>query len=96
MSLGLRTLCLAFRIVHKREYEPWAERFRNSQALLKNREWEMDKVSDEIERNLSLMGATAIKDRLQDGVSESISVLSQAGIKIWVLTVRNRHAFLKM
>lgn len=84
---GLRTLCLGFRIIPRKEYEPWAERFRASQALLRDRDIEMDKVSDEIERKMSLMGATAIEDRLQDGVPESISVLSQAGIKIWVLTV---------
>ena len=84
---GLRTLCLGFRIISKAEYEPWALRFAESQAMLEDREMHIDRVSDEVERNLKLMGATAIEDRLQDGVPESISVLSQAGIKIWVLTV---------
>ncbi|KAJ1568849.1 hypothetical protein HK096_005088 [Nowakowskiella sp. JEL0078] len=32
------------------------------------------------------MGATAIEDKLQDGVSETIAILAKAGIKIWVLT----------
>jgi magnesium-transporting ATPase (P-type) len=35
---------------------------------------------------LILIGATAIEDRLQDGVPESIAQLAMAGIKIWVLT----------
>jgi phospholipid-translocating ATPase len=78
---------LAFRIVPGRIYKPWAERFRAAQALIKDREVEIDKIADEIERGFSLMGATAIEDKLQDGVPESISVLSKAGIKIWVLTV---------
>lgn len=43
-------------------------------------------VSDKIERNLSLLGGTAIEDRLQDGVPEAIALLAQAGIKLWVLT----------
>lgn len=32
------------------------------------------------------MGATAIEDKLQDGVPEAIARLAQANIKIWVLT----------
>ena len=39
-----------------------------------------------MERNLFLLGATAIEDRLQDGVPETIRALAQAGIKIWVCT----------
>jgi hypothetical protein len=33
------------------------------------------------------MGATAIEDKLQEGVPESIALLGKAGIKLWVLTV---------
>jgi len=32
------------------------------------------------------LGATAIEDKLQDGVPETISKLAKADIKIWVLT----------
>lgn len=46
----------------------------------------MDDLSDEIEWDLRLLGATAIEDRLQDGVPETIADLKLAGIKIWVAT----------
>lgn len=46
----------------------------------------MEDVSDEMERDLRLLGATAIEDRLQDGVPETIADLKLAGIKIWVAT----------
>lgn len=36
---------------------------------------------------MHLMGATAIEDKLQEGVPESIELLAKAGIKLWVLTV---------
>lgn len=36
--------------------------------------------------NLQLLGATAIEDKLQDGVPETITKLAKADIKIWVLT----------
>ena len=35
---------------------------------------------------MTLIGATAIEDKLQDGVPDAIANLSNAGIKIWVLT----------
>jgi P-type E1-E2 ATPase len=38
--------------------------------------------------NLRLLGATAIEDRLQDQVPETIDKLRRAGIKLWMLTVR--------
>ena len=33
-----------------------------------------------------LLGATAIEDKLQDGVPDTIHTLHEANIKIWVLT----------
>ena len=53
---------------------------------MENREARIEEVSDELERNLRLLGATAIEDRLQDGVPETIADLKRAGIKIWVAT----------
>jgi phospholipid-translocating ATPase len=43
-------------------------------------------VVNELEQQLHLLGATAIEDRLQDGVPETIEDLKKAGIKIWVAT----------
>lgn len=33
-----------------------------------------------------LLGATAVEDRLQDDVPQTIASLQEAGIKIWMLT----------
>ena len=51
-----------------------------------DREARIEAVADELERNLRLLGATAIEDKLQDGVPEAIADLKKAGIKIWVAT----------
>jgi Phospholipid-translocating P-type ATPase C-terminal len=40
----------------------------------------------EIEVNLELLGATAIEDKLQDGVPAAIASIMAAGVKVWVLT----------
>jgi phospholipid-transporting ATPase len=43
-------------------------------------------VSEEIERDLVLLGCTAIEDKLQDGVPQCIKALADANIRLWVLT----------
>ena len=46
----------------------------------------MDRIADKIEYEFDLCGSTAIEDKLQDNVSDTIKFLKQAGIKVWVLT----------
>ena len=55
-------------------------------VAMDDREAKVDAMSDELEQDLRLLGATAIEDRLQDGVPETIADLKRAGIKIWVAT----------
>ncbi|KAJ3012256.1 hypothetical protein HKX48_006359 [Thoreauomyces humboldtii] len=83
---GLRTLCLSYRPISEEHYKRWEERYRVAQNLIENRDQESDLVAETIERELILMGATAIEDKLQDGVPETIALLAKASIKIWVLT----------
>nr|KAG5693727.1 hypothetical protein BaRGS_002110 [Batillaria attramentaria] len=51
-----------------------------------NVEKKLEEAAELIERNLVLLGATAIEDKLQDGVPETIYKMAMAGIKLWVLT----------
>lgn len=83
---GLRTLCLAYREVPEEEYQHWAQMYDNAASQLSGRADALDKAAEVIEQNLHLLGATAIEDKLQDGVPDAIHTLQQAGIKIWVLT----------
>lgn len=83
---GLRTLCLAEREISEEYYRDWAIRNQQAAEALVNREEQMEMVADEIEQELTLLGGTAIEDRLQEGVPATISLLGEAGIKIWVLT----------
>lgn len=46
----------------------------------------MDEVVDRLENDFKLLGSTAIEDRLQDEVEETINKIKLAGIKLWVLT----------
>lgn len=85
-SEGLRTLCLAYRVLDPRLYEQWAKEYHNATVALQDREAKIESVSSSIERDLVLLGATAIEDKLQDGVPDTISDLKRAGIKVWVAT----------
>ncbi|KAJ2995854.1 hypothetical protein HDV02_000371 [Globomyces sp. JEL0801] len=85
-NLGLRTLCLGYRVLGREEYNEWNAKYRKAQAAIVNREAECDAVANLIENNFTLMGATAIEDKLQDGVPNCIATLAKAGIKLWVLT----------
>ena len=68
------------------EYRTWSDRYHEASIALDNRDEKLEAVSDEIEHDLRLLGATAIEDRLQDGVPETIADLKTAGIKLWVAT----------
>ncbi|KAJ7772973.1 phospholipid-translocating ATPase [Mycena maculata] len=83
---GLRTLTLAYKVLQEDEYATWNERYHEATVALDGREELVESVSDEIEYDLRLLGATAIEDRLQDGVPETIADLKRAGIKVWVAT----------
>jgi phospholipid-transporting ATPase len=85
-SAGLRTLCLAYRDLSPAMYESWNEKFMQAKSSLRDREKKLDEVAELIEKDLILIGSTAIEDKLQEGVPTCIETLSRAGIKIWVLT----------
>ena len=70
---GLRTLCLAIRDVDEAYFEDWKDRHHEASVTIKSREERLDKLYEEIEQNLTLLGATAIEDKLQDGVSRFVS-----------------------
>ncbi|XP_035447055.1 probable phospholipid-transporting ATPase IM isoform X3 [Spodoptera frugiperda] len=83
---GLRTLALAWRPLEERGFAEWKRRHHAAALALHDRDEQLDAIYEEIETDLLLMGVTAIEDKLQDGVPETIANLSMAGIKVWVLT----------
>ena len=96
-SEGLRTLVCGRADLPGPAFEAWLTRYRAAtsdlgeiqrrQAFLPNA---IDDLMDEAETafgdGLELLGATAIEDRLQDGVPETVHKMLDAGIKVWVLT----------
>ncbi|TMW58374.1 hypothetical protein Poli38472_009933 [Pythium oligandrum] len=90
---GLRTLVICSKVLPMREWEEFHLRYRRACSDLQEVEAKsrgepniIDNLEEEMEQNLMLLGATAIEDRLQDGVPEAMEQLARAGISIWVLT----------
>ncbi|GLC46227.1 hypothetical protein PLESTM_001842700 [Pleodorina starrii] len=86
-AAGLRTLCLSYAEVDREWYNNvWQPEYVAAKTSLVGRDDKVAEVSEKIERNLRLLGCTAIEDKLQEGVPECIKQLAMAGIRIWVLT----------
>ncbi|KAL5698697.1 P-type phospholipid transporter [Ranunculus cassubicifolius] len=84
---GLRTLALSYKKLEESEYHAWNSEFQKAKTTLgSERDAVLERVSDMIETDLTLVGATAVEDKLQKGVPQCIDKLAQAGLKIWVLT----------
>ncbi|XP_061877847.1 phospholipid-transporting ATPase IB isoform X3 [Entelurus aequoreus] len=83
---GLRTLCFAYVDLEEDAYQDWLEDYTRVSTVLKDRALKLEECYERLEKNLLLLGATAIEDRLQAGVPETIATLMRADIKIWVLT----------
>ncbi|XP_032772545.1 probable phospholipid-transporting ATPase VD [Rattus rattus] len=83
---GLRTLCVAKKVMSDTEYAEWLRNHFLAETSIDNREELLVESAMRLENKLTLLGATGIEDRLQEGVPESIEALQKAGIKIWMLT----------
>uniref|UniRef100_A0A673HQN4 Phospholipid-transporting ATPase n=1 Tax=Sinocyclocheilus rhinocerous TaxID=307959 RepID=A0A673HQN4_9TELE len=83
---GLRTLCIAKKVLSKEEYASWLQCHLEAETAIQRREELLFESALRLETNLQLLGATGIEDRLQDGVPETIASLRKAGLQIWVLT----------
>ncbi|KAK6921823.1 P-type ATPase, N-terminal [Dillenia turbinata] len=84
---GLRTLILGYRELEKEEYNEFDRKLKEAKnSVSAERDAMIEAVVEKMERDLILLGATAVEDKLQKGVPECIDKLAQAGIKIWVLT----------
>ena len=84
--VGLRTLVMGKRILTEAEYEAWANAYDNARTSVEDREKLLSDCAADIEQHVELLGASAIEDKLQDGVPDAIKRLRRSGVSVWVLT----------
>lgn len=90
-SEGLRTLLFGYRYIEEQEYIAWKKIYLDATTSLVDRQKLIENAGEMIEQNFELAGATAIEDKLQNGVPETIDKLRRANIKIWMLTGDKRE-----
>lgn len=88
---GLRTLVFGHRFIDNEEYVNWKKTFDEATTSLVNRQEQIETAAMLIEQDLDLTGATAIEDKLQHQVPETIEKLQRANIKVWMLTGDKRE-----
>ena len=84
--VGLRTLVMGQRYLTEKEYEDWSNQYDRARTSVENREALLMECAMSIESELELIGASAIEDKLQDGVPSAIKRLRASGVSVWVLT----------
>lgn len=88
---GLRTLLFAHKYITEADYQTWKKAFHAAETSIVDRQARIEETGDLIEQDLDLVGASAIEDKLQAGVPETIDKLRRANIKIWMLTGDKRE-----
>ena len=83
---GLRTLCIAYKLVPKDEALLWVSGWKEAANSIVDRPLKMSEIGAKIEKDMKILGITAIEDRLQDEVPEVLADLAKAGITLWMLT----------
>ena len=72
---GLRTLVLAYRELEENEYAYFDRKFTAAKnSISTDRDEKIEEAADLLERDLILLGATAVEDKLQKGVRKSSSM----------------------
>ncbi|KAK3297334.1 uncharacterized protein B0H64DRAFT_431297 [Chaetomium fimeti] len=88
---GLRTLMFAYRYLEEDDYRKWKDVYLQATTSLVKRQERIESAAKLIEQDYELAGATAIEDKLQQGVPETIDKLRRANIKVWMLTGDKRE-----
>lgn len=70
----------------KEEFKDFQKEFQRIKISNSNRDEKLLKFYDQMEKDFQFVGASAIEDKLQEGVPEAIAKIIETGIRIWVLT----------
>lgn len=82
----MRTLYFAMKILDHSEVHNFQFELSKAEQILHKKEERLEAIYSELESDLTLLGATAVEDRLQDNVPEVIHDFQRAQIKVWMLT----------
>jgi phospholipid-translocating ATPase len=83
---GLRTLLIAVRLLTDDQVDAFLAALQEAKVAMDGRARLVEEAYASVETDLTLLGVTAIEDRLQEGVPEALELLVEAGCRVWMLT----------
>nr|CAD7461211.1 unnamed protein product [Timema tahoe] len=84
---GLRTMVVGYRKLSISQYSSFSRQVGQArQTMSSHRESIIAASYSKMEAGLTLLGATGVEDKLQEGVQETLESLRAAGLKVWILT----------
>ena len=83
---GLRTLVFSYFEVNEDMANEWMVKWHDAKAAVYNRAKKEEQAFQELEQMAYIIGCTAVEDKLQEGVKETLVSLRDAGIQIAMLT----------
>ena len=84
--IGLRALVVAMRVLPESMLMDWTGRYDEACSVVGDRDAAIRSLFEELERDMTLLGCTAVEDKLQDGVPQAIADMLRAGIQVWMIT----------
>lgn len=90
-ELGWRTLVMAYKRMSFDDYKKSIQMLDEAFNNILDREACIARACDRIESDLTMIGSTAVEDKLQDDVTLTLETVRKAGIKVWVLTGDNKE-----
>ena len=81
-SRGFRVLCVASKVLDEATFNEWNQKYQDALTSVNQREKKVEKVSMLLETDLTLLGATIIEDRLQEGVPDALRDFTKVSQKL--------------
>ncbi|KAL8271382.1 hypothetical protein Esti_004716 [Eimeria stiedai] len=83
---GLRTMVLACKYMSQEETDAYQRLYNDAYASVYSREGRLEEVAEQFERDLEYLGITGVRDKLQAYVPETLGLMMEAGIRVWIAT----------
>ncbi|KAK3873283.1 hypothetical protein Pcinc_021693 [Petrolisthes cinctipes] len=83
---GLRTLVVARKVLTQEQYTHFEQRYNAAKMSVTERGSRVAAVVESLECDLELLCLTGVEDKLQTNVKQTLELLRNAGMKIWMLT----------
>ncbi|CAG9569704.1 putative phospholipid transporting ATPase-like protein [Leishmania major strain Friedlin] len=90
-QMGLRTLILGQRYLREEEVRGWLPVFNDAQCAMQDRSEKLHKAYALVEKDIDIVGVTAVEDKLQEEVPQTLEFCIQASIVVWMLTGDKRE-----